>query len=115
MKFRVTVKKASGEEEKRIIEGPSRFAVYEIIEKEGGTVTMLTEGTGIVLPTWLNMTIGKGVKESELIILTKNLSAMLSAGLSLSRALSVLERQSGNKRLKVILTDLEESVKKGDS
>ena len=47
--------------------------------------------------------------------MAKNLSAMLSAGLSLSRALSVIERQSSNSSLKIIATGLSESVKKGSS
>ncbi|HVW82342.1 MAG TPA: type II secretion system F family protein [Candidatus Paceibacterota bacterium] len=115
MKFRVTVKKADGSAEKRVIEAASRFAVYDQVEKEGGTVSALAQGGGFALPSWLDITFGTGVKETELIIMTKNLSAMLSAGLSLSRALSVLERQSGNKRLKAILADVEESVKQGSS
>ena len=40
---------------------------------------------------------------------------MLSAGLSISRALSVIERQSNNKSLKTVVTGLSESVKKGSS
>jgi type II secretory pathway component PulF len=55
------------------------------------------------------------VKTEERISFTKNLSAMLSAGLTLSRALSVIERQTHNKLLKAIVTDLEEEVKKGSS
>jgi type IV pilus assembly protein PilC len=40
---------------------------------------------------------------------------MLAAGLTLSRALSVINRQSRNKFLKTIVADLEEEVKKGTS
>ena len=47
--------------------------------------------------------------------MAKNLSAMLSAGLSLSRALSIIERQSGNKRLKKIVVELSDSIRKGSS
>jgi type IV pilus assembly protein PilC len=62
-----------------------------------------------------NITIGTGIKRMEIIRTAKNLSAMLSAGLSISRALSVIERQSSNKRLKEIAAGLAESVKKGSS
>ena len=59
--------------------------------------------------------IGSGVKMEERITFTKNLSAMLTAGLSLSRALSVIERQSTNKSLKRIVSDISEKVKTGQA
>ncbi len=79
-------------------------------------VVELTEDeTYFKIPAWLNITFGTGVKRSEIIRTAKNLSAMLSAGLSISRALSVIERQSSNKRLKAIVTGLSEAIKNGSS
>jgi type IV pilus assembly protein PilC len=117
MKFRATIKKEDGSTEKRIIEAASRFAVYEQVEKEGGMVVSLEEGggSGFTPPKWLDIKLTSGVKFEERITFTKNLSAMLTAGLTLSRALSVIERQSANKNLKAITADLEASVKKGDA
>jgi len=103
-------------DETRNIDAESRFAVYAQVQHEGGVVTELTEsGEGFRLPAWVFISFGAGVKRPEIIRMAKNLSAMLSAGLSLSRALSVLERQSSNKRFKAILQGLDESVKKGSS
>jgi type IV pilus assembly protein PilC len=116
MKFRVVVKTEDGKEEKRIIEAPSRFAVYEQVEKDAGMVVSLTEGGGgLSTPKWMDIKLTSGIKMEEKITFTKNLSAMLSAGLTLSRALSVIERQSSNKNLKVITAELSEAVKKGDA
>ncbi len=115
MKFRVAVRKAGGSEEKRIIEAASRFEVYGQIEKEGGNVISLEEGEGFTLPAWTQTTIGTGIKTEERITFTKNLAAMLAAGLSLPRALSVLERQTSNRFLRKIITDLETRVKSGVS
>jgi type IV pilus assembly protein PilC len=116
MKFRALIRKEGLPDTTDIIEAPSRFAVYEQVQKDGGTVVELTEASGaFALPSWVNMTIGTGVKRSEVIRMATNLSAMLSASLSLSRALSVIERQSANKNLKRILEDLSESIKKGSS
>lgn len=115
MKFRATIKKEDGTEEKRVIEAPSRFAVYEQVEKEGSAVLSLAEGAGFAAPAWLNVNLTSGVKFEERITFTKNLSAMLSAGLTLSRALSVIERQSSNKRLKQITAELQADVKKGEA
>ncbi|HQT82704.1 MAG TPA: type II secretion system F family protein, partial [Candidatus Paceibacterota bacterium] len=116
MKFRIIVRKEGVPDQTRVIEAASRFAVYDRIQKEGGFVTELREVRGgFKLPAWLTITIGTGVKRAEVIRTARNLSAMLSAGLPLSRALSVIERQSGNKYLKAIITALFESVKKGSS
>lgn len=116
MKFLATIRTADGHTETRTVEAPTRFAVYEQIQKEGGAVTELTEKSGgLRVPAWLNVTFGTGIKHAEIIRLAKNLSAMLTAGLSLSRALSVMERQSGNKRLKAIVAAVENSIKQGSS
>lgn len=116
MKFRAVLKKGDGSEETRIIDAPNRFSVYEIAEKEGATVSSLEEGGGgIDFSKFTSFTIGTGVKMQERITFTKNLAAMLSAGLTLSRALSVINRQSTNKALKNIVTDLETKVKQGKS
>jgi type IV pilus assembly protein PilC len=116
MKFRVTVKNDTGAEEKRVVEAPNRFSVYSEVEKGGGMVLSIEEGGGgVTLPAWANVSLTSGVKTEERIAFTKNLSAMLAAGLTLSRALSVIERQTGNKNLKKIVQDLEEKVKKGDA
>ncbi len=114
MRFSVVVKQSDGSEAKRTLEAKTRFAVYEQVEKEGGSVLSLEEGTKSALPAWATIKIGGGTVKNELrITFTKNLSAMLSAGLTLSRALSVIERQSNNKTLKEITAKLETSVKSG--
>ncbi len=116
MKYRAKIRKGGTEEYTKIIEATSRFAVYEQVQKEGGFVIELTEGDGrFRLPSWLYYSIGTGIKRTEIMRLAKNLSAMLSAGLALSRALSVIERQSSNKHLKSVVTDISDSIKKGTS
>ncbi len=115
MHFRVTFRKEDGSEEKRVVDAPSRFAVYAEAEKGGETVSAIEEQSTFSLGKLANITIGTGVKLDEMITFTKNLSAMLSAGLTLSRALSVTERQSGNKVLKNIVIDLGNKIKGGAS
>jgi len=99
----------------RVVEAASRFAVYEQVEKEGLSIVDVQEGGGNKMPAWTQMTIGTGVKTDEKITFTKNLAAMISAGLPLTRALSVIDRQTKNKALKKIVMDLESEVKKGSS
>lgn len=116
MKFSVVVRNSDGNESKETIEAASRLAVYEQVEKGGAAVVSLEEkGAALALPAWANITIGSGVKTEQKITFTKNLSAMLGAGLTLSRALSVLGRQAENKTLKRIVAELENAVKGGAS
>jgi type IV pilus assembly protein PilC len=116
MKFRITIRKEGGKNEERTIEAPTRFAVYDQIKKEDGVVVRLVEAESTFkLPSWLFISFGTGIKRAEIIRFAKNLAAMLSAGLSLARALSVIERQSSNKHLKTVVTDLSASVTKGAS
>ena len=116
MKFNVKIRKSGAPDQTRVIEASSRFVVYDQVQKEGGTVIELQDvGEHFKLPAWLTVNIGTSIKRAEIIRTAKNLSTMLAAGLSLSRALSVIERQSGNKHLKAIVTEVSESVKKGSS
>ncbi len=116
MQYRAMIRKDGMPDEIRVIEAPSHFAIYEEVQKEGGIVIDLQDhAVYFKIPPWLLMTIGTGVKRIEIMRMAKNLSAMLSAGLSISRALSITERQSGNKRLKAIVTGISDEIKKGSS
>jgi type IV pilus assembly protein PilC len=115
MKFSVVVRTAEGKEEKRTVEAESRVDVYGQVEKMGESVVSLDEASGFTMPKWTSITIGSGVKTDQRITLTKNLSAMLGAGLTLSRALSVINRQTPNKVLKRIVSELETAVKSGSA
>jgi type IV pilus assembly protein PilC len=117
MQFRATIRKEGQPDEIRTIEAASRFDVYNVVRNEGGFVALIEEQKSFSFATLarFNISIGTGIKRIEIIQTAKNLSAMLSAGLSISRALSVIERQSSNKSLKAIATGLSEEVRKGAS
>ncbi len=117
MKYRVTIRRQGAADETRTIEAPTRFAIYDTVRDEGGTVIAIDETSGFSFKSLLNysITIGSGVKRAEVIRMNKNLSAMLAAGLSLARALSVIERQTSNARLKQIVAGISDSIKKGSS
>ncbi len=55
------------------------------------------------------------VSVNEQIVFTKNLSGMLKAGLSLYRALSVLEKQTKNSKLSKILVSLSADINSGET
>lgn len=113
MKFNVTIQKATGEKEQKIIDASSRFSVYEQVEKDGDTVVSLEKSSKLALPSWLNISFGRVVSPDALVVMTKNLSAMLHAGLTLSRALSVLKRQARSKRFFQVIDTISNQVKSG--
>lgn len=92
-----------------------RFELYSHIQKEGGTIISYAEasvGSGFTLDKLISKIFGR-VKETDKIVLTRNLSAMLTAGLSLTRAMAVMTRQTKNAKLKGILAGVESSIEKG--
>lgn len=104
----------NGEEYENTVDLQDRFSVYEYIKKEGGTVISVEEDDksyNIKFLTSLFETISANNK----IIFTRNLSIMVKSGLPLSRALSVLERQSKNQKFKKTIASVGSDIKKGSS
>jgi type IV pilus assembly protein PilC len=117
-RFTYTGTNAEGTTVKETVEAPDRYAVYEIARTNGHTVSGIEEGRAFSLNKLFNMEkvnyFLSRVKLDELVMSTKNLAAMLKAGLPLSRALSVIERQSKNPRMKGIMQNVRESISKGN-
>ncbi len=117
--FIYTGKDKNGTAVQETVEAQDRFAVYEVARIAGHTVESVTEKKKFSLSTLLdvekiNYHLSR-VKQDELVMMTRNLGAMLVAGLSLSRALSVIERQSKNPRLKGIIKDIIDQINKGET
>lgn len=55
------------------------------------------------------------ISAHEKILFTRNLATMIDAGLALSRSLSIIERQTNNQKLKRVVYEINERVKKGSS
>lgn len=113
-KFIFKARKSSGEIYVGEYEAKDRFDVYHMIRESGSEVISVDEKKEKRGPKW-NINIGRSdkVKVAERITLARNLGSMLDAGLSLSRALSVLERQTRTKALKTILADLISEIDRG--
>lgn len=95
-----------------------RFAVYEIARQNGHTVSTINEASRFSLGGKFDMArinaFLSRVKDDEIVMMTRNLGSMITAGLTVSRALSVIERQSKNPRLKLIITRLIARINKGE-
>lgn len=116
MKFSYKAQKKDGEIIKGVIEAVDKFSLARDMKKEG---TFLISAKDIskkeknIITSILKISIGAPVKTEERISFIRNLSNMLSAGLPLMRALSVLERQTKNKKFKKIILSLSEEITKG--
>jgi type IV pilus assembly protein PilC len=108
---------ADGSLVKEKVEADDRFAVYEIARAHGHTVDSIDEAGSQGVRSLFNIRrleyAMSRVKDDELVMVTRNLGSMLVAGLPLSRALSVIERQSKNPRLQGVMADVRERITKG--
>lgn len=99
------------------VQAEDRFAVYEIARQAGHQVERVAAKKtfslrGIFNVEKIEYAISR-VKNDELVMVTRNLGAMLKAGLPLSRALQVLQRQTKNPRLRLVTTDIVERLNRG--
>lgn len=115
-KFKYKVREVSGEEISGEVDGADRFAVAADLRSAGKTVVSVEEvKAGLTfnmdaINVWLSH-----VKMQELIVFAHNLSAMMKAGLSLSRGLVILERQTKNKAFKVTLKSIIDEISRGST
>lgn len=117
-KFTYTGEDAHGQEVTREVTANDRYAVYEIARQDGNTVLTIEEAGKFNLKRFvdierINYHLSR-VSQDELVMLSRNLGSMLVAGLTVTRALSVVERQSSNPRLKGVIHDVIERVNNGD-
>ncbi|MEK9177244.1 MAG: type II secretion system F family protein, partial [Patescibacteria group bacterium] len=112
-KFRVIAVTKDEEKYNEVVDAPDRFAVYRDLRGRGDRIIELTEEgkRGFSLSALLELF--ESVPQDEKVILARNLAAMLEAGLTTSRALSVMERQSSSKRLKRVLGAVIADVRRG--
>lgn len=114
--FEFKAKKPSGEiygSEKDVAD---RYELYKLIRESGDEIVEIKESaTSRGMHMEISLKIFNRIKTIEKINFARNLGSMLEAGLALSRALSVLERQSHNKAFKKILVALIEDISKGST
>lgn len=116
MLFSYKAKSKTGVREEGESESPDRFTLARDIRSRGLVPLSITKKAGSLFDkiSFLK-NIFSGISIGQQVILTKNLSGMLKAGLSLSRALSVLQKQTKNKTLNKILVSISNDINAGDT
>lgn len=115
MKFKYKEQNKEGKIVEGFGESTDTFSMAKEIRERGGIPMSIRESDGKEAKSILKVDLFKRVSLSEKIMFTNNLSGMLSAGLSLTRALSVLEKQTANNTFKDILKNLIDGINKGDT
>lgn len=113
MKFKYKEQNKEGKIIEGIAESQDTFSLAREIRERGSVPLSIKEDDGKGSKLSFNIDILSTVSLSEKIMFTNNLSGMLSAGLSLTRALTVLEKQTTNTYFKTILRNLIEEITKG--
>lgn len=113
MKFKFKAKTKEGEMVNSVFEASDRAEALIELKKNYEMVLFIEEKNGSSFEISFNFF--KKVKMKDKIMFTKNIAGMLEAGISISRALQILERQTKNKYFKDIIADIESSISKGDS
>ncbi len=113
MKFKYKEQNKEGKTVEGVGEATDTFALAKEIRERGGIPLSIKEFSEKENKNFLSFDFLGGVSLSEKIMFTNNLSGMLSAGLSLTRAMSVLEKQTSNITFNNILKSLIDDVNKG--
>jgi len=97
-------------------EAANRNELYTMIREEGGSVISVVEGrvNNLSIDAIFSNIFG-GIKTHDKILLARNLGLMITAGLSVTRALAVMEKQAKGKKLKELLNSLAQDVSHGET
>jgi type IV pilus assembly protein PilC len=113
MEFTYTVINAEGKREKGSAHAPDKFALAHTLKGEGKLLVSAEEKKGGVFAQLNSISLFSHIKSEEKIMFAHNLAAMTRAGLSLSRALSIMGRQSKNVKFKSIMGSLAQTITEG--
>ncbi len=113
MKFSYTAINKDGTRYTDVLEAADKSVFYQEFRKKGDVLVSVEEKkekkalTIDIFP--------KRIKQMDKIVFARNIGNMLEAGLSLSRAINVTERQVTNKKMKETCTALNNSISSGKS
>lgn len=112
MTFSYVAKKISGEETRGSMEAKTRFELAKLLKEQGFVLVSYKEKKSgakfnISIPFLERISI------AEKMIFCRNLGVMVGAGLSVTRGLDILGRQTKNQKFKKIIFNLMEKIQKG--
>jgi type IV pilus assembly protein PilC len=107
----------SGKPTEGVVEASSREGAISVLQKQGLKPLTIAEGTGKSGEINLGFLSkgGKKVKTKDLVVFTRQLSTMISAGVPLNRSLATMQSQAENKAFAEIIGKIAKDVEGGSS
>ncbi len=112
MKYSYTAINKEGNKYTAIMEVADKSVFYQEFKKTGDVLVTVEEAKKKVA---MNFSFFRNIKTIEKITFARNVGNMLEAGLSLSRAISVIERQSTNPKMEEVCRALNAAISAGKS
>ncbi|MDI6784534.1 MAG: type II secretion system F family protein [bacterium] len=114
--FKYTARNAQGKLVDGIVESPSQDALAKMLRSQGLLVTAVNEQRGKVASVRKRLSFKRGrVTLDDLIIFSRQLATMVSAGLPLIESLDVLGEQHTNPALRKVVVDVRKEVEAGST
>ncbi|MFH1866666.1 MAG: type II secretion system F family protein, partial [Patescibacteria group bacterium] len=110
--FEYQAKSIDGQTVKGMVEAPSRAVAVEILTDRSFTPLYVKESSRSRFGWLAAMQIGR-IRSKDIVIFSRQLAVMASATLPIVQALRILEKQTANPKLKVIVSEVADEVEGG--
>jgi type IV pilus assembly protein PilC len=100
------------------VEAPDLATASKQLRQRGLTVVKLSEGAGKPSSGGISLgslSIGSGIKSRDLTLFSRQFATMVGAGLTILRALIILEEQAQNPKLKAVIREVASDIESGRS
>lgn len=115
MIFNYSAINSSNTKTKDVIEAASREEAIKALQKQGLHVLSITsQKSGASKKPKFSLGLGKRVNSKEIVIFTRQLSTMISAGVAINRCLATLQEQAESPYFKQILGEISKDVQAGN-
>jgi type IV pilus assembly protein PilC len=113
-KFKYSARTVDGAIVQGVMEGKSSQHVVEALVEQDLVVVSVEQKIGIDFQTLNEINIG-GVPMSEKVLFMRQLSTMISAGISLTKAIDILQKQAENPKFKKVIAQVLVDIEGGRS
>lgn len=112
MEYSYTAVNTSGIKQNGSIEARSEREIVEFLKKNSLTPIKIKKNLKV---SGLSMLSFKKISQSDMVMFTRQLSSMITTGLTLIESLNILKKQSGNPQMEVLIEDMVANISEGKS